>query len=87
MLQPFLIPEKVWIDIFMDFIEGVPKSCGKEVILVVVGRFSKVAHFVALFFPYTTHDVAQLYLDSIFKLHGWPQTIVSDRDSVFISEF
>ena len=70
LLQPLLVPEDVWVDIFMDFMEGLPKSQGKEVILVVVDRFSKYAHFVAPTHPYTAEVVAQAYLDNIYKLHG-----------------
>jgi len=86
LLQPLPIPEEVWV-ISMDFIDGLPKSEGKEVILVVVYRFSKYVHFVALSYPYTTEIVAQAYLDNIYKLHGLPRSSVSDRDAIFLSSF
>jgi hypothetical protein len=67
----------------MDFIEGLPKVGGKSVILTVVDRFSKYAHFIALGHPYTAASVARAFFDGIVRLHGFPSSIVSDRDPVF----
>jgi len=71
----------------MDFIDGLPPSAGKTTILVVVDRLSKSAHFLALAHPYTAKMVAEIFITGIVKLHGMPQSIVSDRDPVFISHF
>jgi hypothetical protein len=67
----------------MDFIEGLPKVGGKSVILTVVDRFSKYAHFIALGHPYTAASVACVFFDDIVRLHGFPASIVSDWDPVF----
>lgn len=71
----------------MDFIDGLPSSLGKSVIFVVVDLLTKAAHFMTLQHPYTALTVAQAFLDNVFKLHGCPKSIVSDRDLVFLSDF
>jgi len=85
MLQPLPIPTQAWQVVCMDFIEGLPKSQRYDSILVVVDKFTKYAHFVPLSHPYTALQVAQAYVDNIYKLHGLPKSIVSDRDRIFTS--
>lgn len=86
-LQPLPIPNKPWQDISMDFIDGLLPSKGYTVIFVVVDRFTKYSHFMALTHPYTTKTVALVFLQTVFKLHGLPNTIVSDRDPMSTSNF
>ena len=71
----------------MDFIEGLLKSEGYSVILVVVDRLTKFAHFIPVKHPYSAASIAQLFMDNVVKLHGLPNSIVSNRDTIFISHF
>jgi transposase InsO family protein len=71
----------------MDFITSLPKSGNRSVIMVVVDCLSKYAHLCALQHPFTASTVAQSFMDQVFKLHGMPHSIVSDRDPTFTRNF
>ena len=86
-LQPFPIPASIWMEVSMDFITGLLKSGNKSVIMVVVDRLSKYAHFCALPHPFTPTLVAKSFMDQIFKLHGMPTSFMSDSDLIFTSNF
>lgn len=86
LLQPLPIPSMAWQSISMDFVEGLPSSRGKNCILVIVDRFSKYAHFVPLSHPFTAFTMAKLFLQHVYRLHGLPTSIISDRDRVFTSQ-
>lgn len=86
-MQPLSVPQSIFSYIHIDFIIGLPKSSDFEVILVVVERLTKYDHFVPLKDSYITAIVAQTFVDQIYRLHGLPRNIMSERDSVFISTF
>ena len=87
LLQPLPIPSKPWEMMTMDFIEGLPVSQHHNCILVVVDKLTKYGHFIALKHPYTAVTVAESFLDRVYRLHGLPVPLVSDRDPVFTSLF
>lgn len=87
LLQPLPVPPQAWHTISLDFIEGLPRSANANCILVVVDKFSKYGHFLPLSHPFTAAKVAKVFLDNVYKLHGLPVNIISDRDRIFTSSF
>lgn len=87
LLQLLPILECVWEDVTIDFITGLPPSHGSTVIFVVVDCLSKSAHFGDLLTGFTASKVAELLVSLVFRLHGFPCSIVSDRDPEFFSTF
>ncbi len=85
-LRPIPIPSRPWSHIALDFVTGLPPSAGNTVILTV-DRFSKAAHFILLLKLPSALETAQVMSDHVFKLHGLPSDIVSDRGPQFASQF
>jgi len=87
LLQLLQIPFAVWISISTDFITHLPESQGRRQIMVVVDRFTKMAHFISLNETTTAKDVANTFLRELWKLHCVPTEIISDMDAKFSGKF
>jgi hypothetical protein len=87
LLAPLPMPTECWQVVTMDFVEGLPKSGRFNCVLVVVDKLSRYDHFIGLHHPYTAATVAVAYMNHVHKLHGMPESIVLDHDTIFTSKF
>eukprot|EP00253_Pinus_taeda_P029300 PITA_29300 len=88
LLQPLPIPEWKWETISMDFITGLPQTKkSNDSIMVVVDKLSKATHFIPVQSTFRAVQIAHIFMQNVFKLHGLPKTIISDRDVKFTSAF
>jgi hypothetical protein len=88
LLKPLEILEWKWERITMDFVVGLPRTPrGKDAIWVVVDQLTKSAHFIPMKTTNSAEELVPLYMIEVLRLHGVPKSIVSDRDSKFVSKF
>jgi len=78
--------EKLWTYILVDFITKLPIVVGKDVILVVCNRLSKIMYFVVTTEEIMAEGLARLFRDNVWRLHGLPESVVSDRGLQFTAE-
>lgn len=87
LLQPIPAAEAPWKQVTTDFIVKLPNSAGFDTILVVVDKNTKLAHFIPTTETIDSNGTAMLYLHHVWKHHGTPEKIISDRGPVFVSKF
>jgi len=80
------VPKKLWPYLIVDFITKLPVVAGKDVILVVCYRLSKMTHFVATTEGTSAEGLARLFWDNVWKLHGLPESVMLDRRPQFAVE-
>ena len=86
-LHPLPVPKKPWESIGMDFVGPFPESRGFNYLWVVICRLISMVHLIPVRTTITANGLSWKYLREIVRLHGLPESIVSDRDSKFTSRW
>jgi len=87
--SPLPVPQYPWEVVGVDYVTGLPAS-GKEkytAVMIVVCHLTKMAHFIPCTDEITAELSAELFVHHVYRLHGVPRVLVSDRDPRFISDF
>ena len=86
-LDPLPIPDKRWDTVSVDFIVELPESDGHDAIMVALDSLGKRGHFIPINTTISAKGSARLFRDNVWKLHGLPTRIISDRGPQFTAEF
>lgn len=86
-LEPNEVPDGPWQTITCDFITQLPPSNGFDAIFVVADRLTKQAHFVPTTSDIDSTRTAELFVSEVWKHHGTPRKVISDRGPQFVSRF
>uniref|UniRef100_A0A670J9K7 Gypsy retrotransposon integrase-like protein 1 n=1 Tax=Podarcis muralis TaxID=64176 RepID=A0A670J9K7_PODMU len=87
LLEPLPTPERPWEVVSVDFMTDLPRARGKAAVMVVVDQLTKMCHFIACSHAVSAEETAKLFVEHVFRLHGAPLRIVSDRGRNFTSRF
>ena len=86
-LMPLPVPSRPWESVSLDFITNLPEAEGYDAILTVVCTMTKMAHFIPCTSTLSSKQLAKLFVDNVYRLHGMPRFLIGDRDSRYTSEF
>ena len=87
LLQPLPFPSRLWLDISIDFVTGLPVTQGNTTVLTVVDHLSKMVKFIALLKLLSAKETAEVMMNIVFLVHGFPRDIVSEQGPQFMSRF
>ena len=87
LLQPLPIPSRQWDEVTMDLITDLPESDGADSVIVFTDKLSKMVHFIPTIKACTASDLAGLFVEKVWSLHGMPRRMIHDRDPRFTSTF